>query len=272
MMWTEDMFGVKKPILAMLHIHALPGDPLYDAAGGMPSVIRIARQELNDLQAGGVDGILFANEFSLPYQKKVDYVTVAAMARVISEIRADIRVPFGVNIAANPSAAMDLAVALDAQFLRATFTGAYVGEAGITDTDVAQTMRRRMALGATKIKMLYKVNPEADVYLAPRDLQKITESIVFHCFPDGLCVSGASAGCETDGGTIANVKAAAGDVPVFCNTGCTAQNIMDKLRSADGACVGTALKAEGKFFNQVDRRRVCEFMDIVRKFREDETA
>ena len=48
------------------------------------------------------------------------------------------------------------------------------------------------------MKLLYKVNPESDVYLAERSLEKITKSMIFHCFPDGLCVSGSSAGQETD--------------------------------------------------------------------------
>ena len=26
MLWTEEMFGVKKPIIAMLHLDALPGE------------------------------------------------------------------------------------------------------------------------------------------------------------------------------------------------------------------------------------------------------
>lgn len=26
-MWTQDMFGVEKPIIALLHLDALPGDP-----------------------------------------------------------------------------------------------------------------------------------------------------------------------------------------------------------------------------------------------------
>ena len=29
MLWTEKLFGVKKPIIAMLHLDPLPGDPLY---------------------------------------------------------------------------------------------------------------------------------------------------------------------------------------------------------------------------------------------------
>ena len=34
-MWLDDVFGVKKPVIAMLHLMALPGDPGYDTAGGM---------------------------------------------------------------------------------------------------------------------------------------------------------------------------------------------------------------------------------------------
>ena len=29
MLWTEKMFGVKKPIITMLHLDPLPGDPRF---------------------------------------------------------------------------------------------------------------------------------------------------------------------------------------------------------------------------------------------------
>lgn len=67
-MWTKELFKVEKPIIALLHLRALPGDPLF--GGSMNAVIEKAREELNALQDGGVDGILIANEFSLPYEKK----------------------------------------------------------------------------------------------------------------------------------------------------------------------------------------------------------
>lgn len=266
-MWTDQLFHVKKPIIALLHLRALPGDPLYDVNGGMKRVIDIARKELNDLQDGGVDGILIANEYSMPYEPKADYVTVAAMARVIGELRSELRVPYGVGVVANPLATIELAVACEASFARAAFSGAYMGEAGIMVTDPATVVRRRMALHGTDIKMLYKVNPESDAYLVERDIQKVTKSIIFHCLPDGLCVSGASAGTETDDSILSSVKAVAGEVPVFCNTGCTAQNVIDKLKIADGVCVGTTFKKNGIFSNDVDKNRVREFMDIVKEYR-----
>ena len=58
-MWTQEMFGVEKPIIALLHLDALPGDPGY--CGSMEQVIEHARDDLISLQDGVVDGILFAN-------------------------------------------------------------------------------------------------------------------------------------------------------------------------------------------------------------------
>lgn len=55
-MWTQDMFGVEKPIIALLHLDALPGDPGY--CGNMDVVVQHAREDLLALQDGGVDGIL----------------------------------------------------------------------------------------------------------------------------------------------------------------------------------------------------------------------
>ena len=43
-MWTQDMFGVEKPIIALLHLDALPGDPGY--CGDMKTVTEHARERL----------------------------------------------------------------------------------------------------------------------------------------------------------------------------------------------------------------------------------
>ena len=82
-MWLEGVFGVKKPVIAMLHLMALPGDPGFDSAGGMEAVVDRARRELDSLQSGGVDAVMFSNEFSLPYLTKTEPITSIAMARVI---------------------------------------------------------------------------------------------------------------------------------------------------------------------------------------------
>jgi membrane complex biogenesis BtpA family protein len=226
-----------------------------------------ARKELHALQRGGVDGVLIANGFSLPYQHIAPAVTISAMAYVIGRVKTDLHIPFGVNVVLNPLATVEMAAAVGADFVRNTFTGAYIGESGITNTDVAAYVRRRQELGRPDLKMLYKVNPESDEYIAPRDIKKITKSIIFHDLPDGLCVSGASAGSETDTSLIEEVRSVAGDVPVFANTGCNAKNVTRMLSISDGALVGTAFKTGGKFAGFAEYDRVREFMDIVKDYR-----
>ena len=35
----DKVFGKKKPAIAMVHLAALPGSPLYDAEGGIEAII-----------------------------------------------------------------------------------------------------------------------------------------------------------------------------------------------------------------------------------------
>lgn len=264
-MWLNEMFGVKKPVIALLHLHALPGDPKFD--GNMDAVISQAQYDLEALQDGGVDGVLIANEMSMPYQPRAEYVTVGSMGYIVGQLRKDIRIPFGVNIVLNAEASLDLAAATGANFIRSAFTGAYMGENGITTTDAAGILRRKKALDQHNLRLLYKVNPESDAYLVQRDIKTITKSIIFNCAPDGLCVSGASAGSETSTDIMAEVKSVAGDIPVFCNTGFNAATAKEKFAIADAACVGTAFKKDGVFENDVDPARVVEIMNVVKEIR-----
>ena len=84
-MWIHDMFGADKPIIALLHLDALPGDPGF--CGDMDVVLDHAAHDLTALQDGGVDGILIANEFSLPYQPVADIAVISAMAYIIGKLK-----------------------------------------------------------------------------------------------------------------------------------------------------------------------------------------
>ena len=266
-MWTNELFKVEKPIIALLHLDALPGDPGF--CGSMDTVLEHARQDMLALQSGGVDGILFANEFSLPYQPVADIAVISAMAYIIGSLKPLLHIPFGVNVVKNPIATIDLGAATGARFGRSCFSGAYMGEYGIYTSNSGEAIRHRKALGATDMKLLFKVNPEADVYLVQRDIQVVAKSIMFGGFADGLCVSGSAAGSEPDDKILADVHEVAGPrgVPVFCNTGCTRENVREKLQHCDGVCVGTAFKKDGAFNGRVDVERVRDFMAAVKEIR-----
>lgn len=116
-MWTDDMFGVKKPIFTMLHLDPLRAIPGFITATAWSAWSNTPAQTSMPLQDGGVDGIIFSNEFSLPYERHMSFVTPAAMARVIGELKSEICVPYGVDCISDGLAAIELAAAVDAKFI-----------------------------------------------------------------------------------------------------------------------------------------------------------
>lgn len=266
MSWPKEMFGADKPIIAMCHLQALPGDPGYDAAGGMPKVVEMALADLSALQEGGVDAVMFSNEFSLPYLTRVRPETTAAMARVIGELIRFIKVPFGVNVLWDPLASIDLAAATGALFIREIMTGVYASDFGLWNTNVGETVRHKARL-APHLRMLFNIVPEAASYLGSRSVVDIARSTVFNNRPDALCVSGLTAGLEPDFQILAAVKQATPGTVVFCNTGCRIDNVERQLAASDGAVVGSTFKVDGRFENPVDPARVKAFMDKVRSLR-----
>jgi len=274
MLWTEELFGVKKPIISMLHLDPLPGDPRWKATDTLETVIEHARHDLHALQDGGVDGILFSNEFSLPYERTMSHVTPAAMAFVIGNLRSEIRVPFGVDAISDGAACIELAAAVGADFVRGTFHGVYVGDGGFYNNDFSKLQRRRTELHLQGLRMLYFINPESDRAMDPRPLADIAASTIFKAHPDGLCISANAAGQDVDEDLMASVKKKNPEVVVLCNTGCRPNTIEAKLTSSDAAVVGTYFKEGGQFEDEnlnnvrVDQARVEELMAVVYKFRE----
>ena len=270
MSWLKEVIGTEKAIIAMCHMHAMPGDPGYDGQKGMDWVIKNMYEDLIALQNGGVDSVMFSNEFSLPYLTKVDTITVAAMATAIGELKRYIRIPFGVNVLWDGEKTLDLAKACGADFVREIYSGVYASDFGLWNTDFGRVARHRKSIDAGNVRLIFNILPEAAKYVADRDIVEIARSTVFNCKADALCVSGLTAGSETNSQILKRVKDAVPDTVVLANTGCRPDTIEAQLSVADGAVVGTTFKVDGKFENGVDEKRVREFMDVVRKFRGQE--
>lgn len=268
MLWINDMFHVQKPIIAMLHLDALPGDPAFHHGDTMETVVAHAKQDLAALQDGGVDGVLISNEFSLPYERHMSFVTPAAMARVVGELKQDIRVPFGVDCISDGLATIELAAAVSADFVRGTFCGCYVGDGGLYNNDFSQLLRRKTALHLDDLRMFYFLNPESDRNLDTRPLPDIAKSLVFKAAPDAFCVSANAAGEDVNAALMESVRAVIrSDTAIVCNTGCRVDTIAEKLSTADAAIVGTTFKKDGNFRERVDVERVRIFMDEVKRIR-----
>ncbi len=265
--WIKEVFGCEKPVIGMLHLKALPTDPKYDAAGGMAAVLERARKDLHALQDGGIDGIIFCNEFSIPYVADVRPVTVAAMARIIGELKSETKVPYGVHVAMDPFKTFELAAAVDAKFVRETFFGTYVGDYGFSNVQVGELERHRYEVGCENVRTLATLIPEGGMSLDEREIEQKVKSINHNWHPDALLVFGVHAGSAIDNSLLERIRSAC-DTPAFASNGVNEDTVVDTLKVCDGCVVATSLKVDGKFYNETDVNRVRRLMEKAKAYRE----
>ena len=141
----------KKAVISMAHIGALPGSPLYDADGGVNKLIDDVISDIEKMQNGGVDAIMFGNENDRPYYLKATSESVAAMTAVVSIAKQALKVPFGVNYLWDPTASVAIGAVTGASFVREIFTGVFASDMGIWAPDCATPSRLRRNLNCQNV-------------------------------------------------------------------------------------------------------------------------
>lgn len=253
----KELFGKPKAVIAMAHFPPTPGQPLYNADGGVQRLLDAVGHDVEILARSGVDAVMFCNEGDRPYRTKVGPQVPAVMAAVITELKRDLAIPFGVDILWDPLSAIALAQAVGARFVREVFTGAYAGDFGVWNTDPAETLSFRRLVGADGVKLFYNVTAEFARPLGVRDIGLTARSAVFSSLADAVCVSGVVTGTGVDARQLSAAKDAVGaDVAVIANTGVRPETVAEMLGIADGCIVGTSLKRNGDTWKEVDRDRV----------------
>src|SRR5580658_1832496 len=263
-----DFLGEKtKVVIAMAHIGALPGAPLYDADAGVAKLIEGVLKDVEALQAGGVDAVMFGNENDRPYVLRAPPEGVAGMTAVVQAVKRHLKVPFGVNYLWDPLASVAIAAATGASFVREIFTGLFASDMGLWQADCAGAVRLRRHLGREDLKLLFNINAEFAHSLDERPIALRAKSAVFSSLADAILVSGPITGEPVDRSDLRGVREAVQTAPVFANTGVNIDNVREIMGLTDGVVIGTHFKVDGQTWNPVDGARVRRFMDAVVKLR-----
>lgn len=266
MEWISELFKTEKPVIAMAHVPALPGTPRYDEKGSINALISHVKEDVMHLIEGGVDAIMFCNEDDRPYVFEAGIEQIAAMTRVVTET-APKKIPFGVDFLWDPMAAIAIAHATGASFIREVLTGTYESDMGFWSPNAGQVLRFRRNIGAQNIRVFFNVEPEFCSSLGGRLPALRAKSVVVSSLADVILVSGPMAGEEPQLSAIQEIKSAVPETPVFLNTGAKINNVGDFLKVADGVIVGSSLKINGYTWNKVDPERVSQFMKSVSQAR-----
>src|ERR1700733_5939466 len=262
----EARFRTSKPVIAMVHFPGLPGRPRHDRAAGRARLVDVVGRDLETLQAAGVDAVLFCNENDIPYQLVVGPEIPAAMAAVIGELRASGRVPFGVNILWDAKSSIAVARATGATFVREVLTGVFESDLGVIAPSIGDLAGYRTAIGADDVAFFDNISPEFSSALGSRGIADRARSAAF-LGVDAILISGPAAGVAFAMSDLRTAKDAVPDMPVFANTGVSAERLSDIFAVADGVIVGTSLKVDGDTWSRVDPARAERLMDAARAIR-----
>lgn len=260
-----DLFGVRKPVVGMVHLPPLPGAPRW--AGSMAAVLERALADARALAGGGVHGILVENFLDAPfYPERVPAETVAAMAVAVAAVARTVPVPVGVNVLRNDAAAaLAVAAATGARFVRVNVhTGVMLADQGWLEGRAHETLRLRARLfPAHPPAILADVLVKHAVPPAALDLAQTARDTWHRGLADALVVSGEETGAPTEAARVEAVKAAVPNAPVWIGSGLTPENAGTLLAAADGAIVGSALAHGGRAGSGIDPERVQRLMSVI---------
>ena len=263
----EKLFKTTKPVIAMVHLPALPGSPLYNYKLGLDYILETAEKDLLALQEAEVDAVMFGNENDRPYEFKANPASSSTMAYVIGSLRNKIKVPYGVNVLWDPMSTIAVAASTGAHFVREIFTGTYASDMGYWNPDAGKAMRYRNSLNREDLLMFYNISAEFAYSLDKRSVAERSKSVVFSSIPDAILVSGQITGESVAISELQKVKNLIPDTPVLANTGVKIENVEDTLSVADGVIIGSSLKVDGNTWNAVDPKRASDFMNKVKSIR-----
>jgi hypothetical protein len=265
--WLKDVIGVEKVVIASLYLPPLPGSPDFEAGSSLKEMVATTRQEVMTLQEGGMDAIVFGNQQDRPWKVGTGPETAALMTRTILEATRGLSIPFGITVFWDDLAAIAVAKATGASFVRGVFRGTYAGEMGLLNLNAADTLRYREVLDAKDIKLMFVLRPILCQSIAPRDLKSQTRDVLWSSKADALALSGPIPGKAPSLEELQMVKTLADDVPVLMNNGATIENIAQVFSVVDGVVIGTHLREESISWKPFAKQRVQEFMNVAEQNR-----
>ncbi len=274
------LFGIDRPIIAMLHLPPSPG------VAGHPGIMGAMETMRRDLQAclsAGVDALLLENMHDFPCIGEPEmgpeicaYLTRMAVAarHFADEVAggASRPIPIGVQVlfAANRTA-LAVAQAGNLQFIRAEgWTHAHVSDKGIAEAQAGRVKRYQHGIGAGKIKIFADVKKKHASHSLTADLGigEIAGLMAMHG-ADGVVVTGGVTGETPSAADLAAVRNSS-RLPLLLGSGLTEESLPEFFPLADAFIVGSSFKEGGDWRAPVDPKIAADFIKTVRRLREGE--
>ena len=266
----QRIFKIDKPLIGDIHCAPMPGTPRYR---GEP-LDAIVRQAVRDAEAyarGGMDGLIIENHGDIPFLQPAEIgpEIIAAMTVVVKAVSEAVDLPYGVNLLANGAiGGLAIAKATSAKFIRVNqWVNAYVSNEGLVQGESGRALRYRRLIGAEDVAIFADVHVKhgAHAIVGDRSVAEQARDVEFYD-ADVAIATGNRTGDSVPPSEIDAVRSGTG-LSIIAGSGLTSENAKTVLAALDGAIVGSSLKREGVWWNEVEVSRVQALVNEVQQLR-----
>jgi len=234
----EELFGVEKPIIGMIHLAHRRHD----------GMINLAIREMRTYEEEGVSGVIVED-----YHKPVSVDDVCSVMRAIRG--ADFKIAVGVNILQNPGFSAAVSNSYGGKFIQYDSVQGY-------PFDYDMRTFGQFVLGGVG----FKYQPESG-----NSLEFDLRGGMGRC--DAIVTTGSGTGIETPIEKLVKYRKGLDKIsegfPLIVGAGVNPENVYAQLKVADGAIVGSYFKPKGNTYAMVDKKLIRELMDVVRDVRKN---
>ncbi len=267
----KGFFTNTKPIIGVIHVGALPGTPANTQT--VTEIIAQAVREAAVYRNCRIDGIIIENMHDVPYLRgSAGPEIVAAMAIIGQAVKAESRLPVGIQILAGANIeAMAVAHAANLDFIRAEgYVFAHVADEGLIQSSAAHLLRYRKMIGADRVQVWADVKKKHSSHAITADISLgATAEAVEFMRGDAVIVTGNVTGDAPKLADVEEVKAHC-RLPVLLGSGIDSNNIAEFYSGADGFIIGSYFKTDGHWASPVETERVRRLMTSLESLRSSE--
>jgi len=273
-MSLKEIFKTKNPIIGMVHFPPLLG---YKDFPGFEKCLEKSLTDAKTLKEGGVDAVMFENNYDIPHAEFVSPETVKIMTILIKRISDQIALPFGINVLWNDyKAALSIAKKTGGIFIRVpVFIDSVDTNYGKILAKPQAVLSFRKEIRAEDIALFTDIHVKHAKMLQPRAISESAKEAKTKG-SDAIIITGKWTG---DAPNVSDLKEAREAVeenfPILIGSGANKENVDELLEYANGVIVGTALKT-GKIRDEkeevnlkpwqekISLEKTKEFVKIVR--------
>lgn len=250
----KDYIKNRKVLVGMIHIKALPGTPENRLSS--QEIINEAINEAKVLKKFGFEVLMIENMHDIPYTHKIGPEITALMTVIGKEIK-KLDVYCGIQILAWANKeALAAAKAASLDFIRAEgFVYAHVADEGYVESCAGELLRYRKMIGAEDVLIFTDIKKKHSSHAITSDVSIAETGHTAEFFlSDGVIVTGVSTGTEADLEEVKAVRKVV-KIPVLIGSGITPENLKDYFDYSDVFIVGSYIKKQGYWKNDIDEVR-----------------